>query len=293
MFFNLKRFYLLFLFFPLVLLSRSVLQDFIILNSEKIISCRVETLYKNTVVFSIQGKISSAALFAVKSIKIDGRSFVYINEKGFLYDLDSLNIYLAERNGTPIDKIPVSKPGTKTRKKLMNDENSKHELSYSVGAITIPQFIEVFDDMFFTFGTLGNAHIENYDRKQLLISYRYFSGNSYWSYGVDFCYEQFSSHIKDSDEKILDKMKTTYTSFAFATSYYWMQMDWFELYSGAGIGFMIIDNENSPFVEPKSSILPTFHLNLIGFNIGKKLYLLGEVGGGYRGMFTIGLACHF
>ena len=91
----------------------------------------------------------------------------------------------------------------------------------------------------------------------------------------------------------MDKMKTTYTSFAFATSYYWMQMDWFELYSGAGIGFMIIDNENSPFVEPKSSILPTFHLNLIGFNIGKKLYLLGEVGGGYRGMFTIGLACHF
>jgi hypothetical protein len=266
--------------------------DFILLKNEDVISCSIVKFYRNTVVFNKQESNQSAALFAVKVIRLQDLGVVYNDIKGFIYSVDSLNLYLANRYDIPFESIPVviEKDG----KSVVKQDPGKFEFSIASGFLGTGEWLNIFRDIVTVFGTLGHVTTEEYDRLQILLSYHYFLPGRNLAMGLDFAYEKYSEHVLVDDKKA-GTLKTSYTTFAFAVSYNWYNTESIQLYSAAGLGIMFIAYENKKpvLVDLSSNILPNFNLTLIGFKVGHKLYLLGELGGGYRGLANIGIAYQF
>jgi hypothetical protein len=67
------------------------------------------------------------------------------------------------------------------------------------------------------------------------------------------------------------------------------------VHSVAGFGVRIRKGTSNDLdsTETISKALPTFHVNLLGFRIGKKIGIFGEGGFGYKGMFCGGLNAQF
>lgn len=77
--------------------------------------------------------------------------------------------------------------------------------------------------------------------------------------------------------------------------YNWVMKKGFQLYSGAGFGVRVRKGtyNDQDSTETVSKALPTFHVNLLGFRIGRKVGIFGEGGFAYKGMFCAGLNAQF
>jgi hypothetical protein len=86
---------------------------------------------------------------------------------------------------------------------------------------------------------------------------------------------------------------------AFEVDYHWVLRRSFQLYSGAGVGVRLRKGSYTApgtlqsSTEANSKALPTFHLNLLGFRIGRSVGFFGELGAGYKGVFSGGLNAQF
>ena len=65
--------------------------------------------------------------------------------------------------------------------------------------------------------------------------------------------------------------------------------------SGAGVGvrFRKGTYHDQDSTETASKALPTFHVNLLGFRVGKTVGFFGKAGFGYKGLFSAGLNAQF
>lgn len=78
----------------------------------------------------------------------------------------------------------------------------------------------------------------------------------------------------------------------------WLNESIIQLYSGAGLGIAITMKEKLFTNEPSKnglelSLLPTYHLNIIGARFGKELFGFVEYGVGFKGMFSAGIGYKF
>ncbi len=90
------------------------------------------------------------------------------------------------------------------------------------------------------------------------------------------------------------KIFSRYLTLALNVSYYWVQYKWLHFYSGLGIGLTHVQHETYGIISASPNRFSGVGLqfNLLGAKIAKKLSLMTEIGAGYRGVFTIGLAYH-
>jgi hypothetical protein len=68
-----------------------------------------------------------------------------------------------------------------------------------------------------------------------------------------------------------------------------------QLYSGAGLGLRFrrgTDNVDDA-TDSLSQTFGTFHLNLLGFRVGRSVGFFGEIGAGTKGLVNLGLDAQF
>ncbi len=173
---------------------------------------------------------------------------------------------------------------------------SRRDISLSYGIITLDQMLDVWVDVLTAVITLGTY------TKQ----YNDFSGAPFLSYryappgriALGLALGTFNSggDLFFSDTKRGEFRETSYIGAA-EISFRWIMARSFQLYSGLGAGanfkegrYTTTDDNRA---DKTSSTRFTFHLNLIGFRVGRNIGFFGELGVGYKGIFSIGLNGRF
>jgi hypothetical protein len=173
-------------------------------------------------------------------------------------------------------------------------QTRKHDLSLSYGVVSYDQFADILTYIVTIIITLGTFSKDNMEYTGVpFLSYHY-SRNSRFGYGFAVGGYQATGDLKFLDETVGDFKETNYIG-AIELDYHWVMKRSFQLYSGAGFGVRIRKGTytDSDSTETVSKALPTFHVNLLGFRIGRKIGIFGEGGFGYKGMFCGGLNAQF
>jgi hypothetical protein len=173
-------------------------------------------------------------------------------------------------------------------------QTRKHDFSLSYGGASIDQLADIFTDVLTIVITLGT--FSKTDMKYTgvpFLTYHY-SRNSKFGFGFAVGGYQSTGILNILDTVVGDFKETNYIG-ALELDYHWVMKKGFQLYSGAGLGVRIRKGtyHDLDSTDTVSKALPTFHVNLLGFRIGRNVGLFGELGAGYKGIFCGGLNAQF
>ncbi|MBM3297019.1 MAG: hypothetical protein FJY83_05395 [Candidatus Aminicenantes bacterium] len=173
---------------------------------------------------------------------------------------------------------------------------SRHEVSLSYGIITLDQMVDVWTDILTAVITLG-TYTKQYDHFSgaPFLTYRYAPPGRI-AFGLALGTFNSGGDLYFTDTK-KGAFKETSTIGAAEICFRWITSRSFQLYSGLGAGanfkegrYTTTDDNRT---DKTSSTRFTFHVNFIGFRVGKTLGFFGELGLGYRGIFSLGLNGRF
>lgn len=173
-------------------------------------------------------------------------------------------------------------------------QTRKHDLSLSYGILSIDQLTDILTDVLTIVITLGTFSKDNMEYTGVPFLTYHYSNNSKFGFGF-----AVGGYRSTGDLQLLGEpvgtFKETNTIGALEIDYRWVLKKGFQLYSGAGFGVRIRKGTYNDLdsTDTVSKALPTFHVNLLGFRIGKKVGLFGELGAGYKGIFCGGLNAQF
>ena len=280
-----------FLFLTVINAQNIYLPDSIFYNSEKVLSGKINSVLENTVVIESNGKNVGIAVFMIDSICFSGNWKIFSRPDGYLYDVDSLNLYLSVRDHNP-DQIWQEKPSkqvTVDKDSSTNQVSNRYEFSIAGGALTTAQFSDALEELT-SVVPLGDIEVKEESGNQIHFGFSYIR-ESKWAFGIHVSYEKYNNLYYRKSEKI-GNVKTTYVTIALNTSYYWLKTESLQYYSGFGIGFSHEGKvaNGSVNVDLQDETYPGLQLNLIGLKVGYRLFFLMEIGIGYRGLLNIGLA---
>ncbi len=126
------RLIIILLYFPIILYSSSLgLSDSISLKSGSTLKCNLKYLSEKYVKFQDQNRDRSAATFAISSIYLNGTGTIFKSNK-FLYDIDSLNLIIDNKNPI-LKKKRIESAKTESRKYLVSPNISTAIFNYPKG----------------------------------------------------------------------------------------------------------------------------------------------------------------
>ncbi len=172
----------------------------------------------------------------------------------------------------------------------------RHELALSVGIVTFDQIFDFAENLTITVGTLGLYQKENLEYSSVpFLTYRY-TPKGRFGFGAAVGRFTTKGNLTSAWGSTNGTFRETNVICAAEIAYRWIMRRGFQLYSGlgAGVNFERCTNsfEGSPD-DITSRLLPTFHLNAVGFRLGESLALFLELGAGYKGIVNIGLSGRF
>ena len=172
-------------------------------------------------------------------------------------------------------------------------QTRRHDLSLAYGFLSIDQVTDIFTDVVtivLTFGTFDKARQEFTGVP--FLTYHY-SANSRFGFGGAIGGYTASGDLRVLGENVGTFRERNYVG-AVELDYHWIMRPGFQVYSGAGFG---IRYRRGTYVTAEtrtaSRVLPTFHLNALGFRFGRKVGFFLEAGIGYKGMLSGGLNAQF
>jgi hypothetical protein len=173
-------------------------------------------------------------------------------------------------------------------------QTRKHDFSLSYGVASIDQLADIFTDIMTIVITLGTFSKQDVKYSGVPFFTYHYSRNSRFGIGFAVGYYQAEGDLYLLAEN-RGPFKETNTIGALEFDYRWVMKKGFQLYSGAGLGVRIRKGtyHDLDSTETLSKALPTFHVNLLGFRIGRSVGIFGELGAGYKGIFCGGLSAQF
>lgn len=173
-------------------------------------------------------------------------------------------------------------------------QTRKHDLSLSYGVGSGDQLMDIFTDIMTIVITLGTFSKDNMESTGVPFLTYHYSRNSKFGFGFAIGGYQSRGDLKLLGD-IVGDFKETNTIGALEIDYHWVMKKAFQLYSGAGFGVRVRKGtyNNQDSTETVSTALPTFHVNLLGFRIGRNVGIFAELGAGYKGIFCGGLNAQF
>jgi len=173
-------------------------------------------------------------------------------------------------------------------------QTRKHDFSLSYGGASIDQLADIFTDVMTIVITLGTFSKTGMKYTGVPFLTYHYSRNSKFGFGFAVGGYQSTGDLQILGETVGDFKETNYIG-ALELDYHWVIKKGFQLYSGAGLGVRIRKGTYSDLdsTDTVSKALPTFHVNLLGFRIGRNIGFFGELGAGYKGIFCGGLNAQF
>lgn len=176
---------------------------------------------------------------------------------------------------------------------LSYGQQKRHEFSASYGLVTSSQIADILTNILLITITIGQAaKVDNKYPGALVLSYKYV-GKSRFGFGVTLALDRASGNLAMSGNPVGTYTEKYYTG-AVEFDYRYINRKNFCLYSGLGLGLTVRKGEyRYSDTETSSNLLPAFQATLLGFRLGDKIALFGELGGGYKGVFLGGIRFSF
>jgi hypothetical protein len=173
-------------------------------------------------------------------------------------------------------------------------QTRRHELSFSYGAVSMDQFADAFSDFLTIVITFGTFSKQDATYSGIPFLTYHYAPKSRFGFGVAVGGYQAKGNLEFLGDPVGDYKETNVIA-ALEIDYHWIMKGSFQLYSGGGIGLRF--RKGTYHVEDStdtlSQTLGTFHINLLGFRVGKRVGLFGEIGAGYKGLVNLGLNAQF
>ncbi len=168
----------------------------------------------------------------------------------------------------------------------------KNDLSFGLGAFTFPDIAETTKDVGLLVGTMGLlSQKAERDGPAYILSYgRFVKEDLRLSLSVG--YQKFKA-----EHYLLEELRYTteisYLDFMVRGDYYWLNREWVQLYSGAGLGLAIVTEEEKESGLEETDYWFAFHVNALGCRAGKRVAGFVELGFGYDGILSAGITAAF
>lgn len=160
-----------------------------------------------------------------------------------------------------------------------------HEITIGLGTISTNKMVQDVSSGFSTLMTFGTSTYEISSSGAINIGYKY-AATKRFKIGVVIAHEKiqktYSSIFSRSSG---DRSTSRYVTAAVESDVRYIVKPAFQMYSGLGIGYTMIDSGN---YDGENYV--NFHFNAIGLRIGKTVALRMELGVGYKGVFNAGLS---
>lgn len=173
-------------------------------------------------------------------------------------------------------------------------QTRKHDFSLSYGLASYDQLADIFTDIMTIVITLGTFSKQDVQYSGVPFFSYHYSRNSKFGFGFAVGTYQAEGDLYILEENRGPFKESNYIG-ALELDYHWVMKKGFQLYSGAGVGVRIRKGtyHDLDSTVTVSKALPTFHVNLLGFRIGRNVGIFGELGAGYKGIFCGGLNAQF
>jgi hypothetical protein len=174
---------------------------------------------------------------------------------------------------------------------------AKHDMSLQYCLATTPEIFDASRDLI----------TSSYDDKEFTRSNTHWTGGFYGTYryfftdiqSVDavFGYSRTRGDLLSGDEKQGESMRDFYTV-AVEWSIHYIRKEYFQMYSGGGLGVTFIFEDNSFFQAAErsysdSKVYPNFDFTFVGFRFGRRIAGFVETGIGYKGLIAFGCSAQF
>lgn len=168
-------------------------------------------------------------------------------------------------------------------------QQKRHEFSAGYGMVTTSQIVDIFTNILLISITIGEAaKVDNKYPGAFVFSYKYSSG-SRWAFGLTLAADRASGNLAMSGNPVGTYTENYYTG-ALEMDFRYINRENFCLYSGLGVGLTVRKGEyRYSETSTSSNSYPVVQVTLLGFRVGNKIALFGELGGGYKGVVHGGI----
>jgi hypothetical protein len=168
-----------------------------------------------------------------------------------------------------------------------------HDISLSYGLLSSGQLTDIFTDIMTVVITLGAFSKNNVKYSGVPFLTYHYSHNSKFGFGVAVGGYNSRGDLRVGETTVGDFSEKNYIG-AVELDYHWVMRQHYQIYSGAGFGVRYHHGVyTTTSTDTANKVLPTFHVNLIGFRVGGKFGFFGEFGAGYKGVFSVGVNAQF
>lgn len=180
---------------------------------------------------------------------------------------------------------------------LLNACEPKHDLSLQYCLITTP---DIFDASYDVINSSWDG--EDFTRSNVSWTggfygtYRYFF-TDIQSIDAVFGYSRTNGDLMLGGEKQGESLRDFYT-FGIEWSIHYLRKEFFQMYSGGGLGVTFVFEDNSFYPTSvrsysDSRVYPNFDFTFVGFRVGRRFAGFAEVGFGYKGFLAFGCSAQF
>lgn len=176
----------------------------------------------------------------------------------------------------------------------MAQDEFKHEVAISYGALSNSQILDVFEEAI-TAPFQGGTTLKD-DKIFGPISAEYFYHLQPWiGIGGILVYGQKKGDLySDSDNKKIGEDKNTYLTVMPAAKFDWFRRANVGLYSKLGVGVTLRHDVSEDIDYDESNLHVNWQLTAIGVEVGsKQIRAFAELGTGEQGIFLGGIRCKF
>lgn len=176
----------------------------------------------------------------------------------------------------------------------MAQDEFKHEVAISYGALSNSQILDVFEEAI-TAPFRGGTTLKD-DKFFGPISAEYFYHLQPWiGIGGILVYGQKKGDLySDSDNKKIGEDKNTYLTVMPAVKFDWFRRANVGLYSKLGVGVTLRHDVSEDIDYDESNLHVNWQLTAIGVEVGsKQIRAFTELGTGEQGIFLGGIRCKF
>jgi len=173
-------------------------------------------------------------------------------------------------------------------------QTRQHDVSVSVGFLSIDQMADILGDVLTIVLTLGTFSKNDVQYSAVPFLTYHYSANSKFGFGAAVGGYTSSGELQVLDSVVGDFQEQNYVVAA-ELDYHWVMRPGFQLYSGAGFGVRYRHGtyRDGDETDTYNKALPTFHLNALGVRFGNKVGFFAELGAGYKGLISVGLNAQF
>ena len=174
-------------------------------------------------------------------------------------------------------------------------EKGTNDIGVNIGLFTTNDFFDATSNIIVSGTSLGSTTYENTSTIPAIVLTYKIAVKDKWLFYADGVYQSMQEDVLVDMLKIGD-INHTYLTFGFGTEYHYISKEWFQMYSGASIAYSVLYskfNGSSDDFEDGNDGYINFHVNALGFRVGKALAATLEVGVGYKGIANLGVSYQF